>query len=448
MNKKIIIIIIILGVIGTGAYFFWRDNNQVEAQVTTEPVVEQPDVVSAEAFVVPLQEANLSFQTGGQVVAIEVKEGDALTQGQLLAQLDDTTQQANLAEAKANLVKAQASLAQAEAALANLKSGATPEQLAQAAAELEKAEIALADLMNGPTDLDIAEAQAKVETARASLVEVQAGTRQEEIDESAANVLSTESEVRLAQADYDEFVYGEPDVAEQYGVALQQATLNYDAAKANYDKLVAGPTEEEVAIYRAQLYEAQVALDKIVAGATREEIAQAQADVKRLQAALAEKEVGATDEEIAESEANVEATKAEILMAETQVASAQAELSKTEIVAPFDSVVGNVDINLGEVVQSGTTSIIVGDTSTWLVETDDLNEIDRAKIRSGAEVTLRVDALPGQTFTGRVLRISPQSELKAGDVTYTATIEITEGNLSALEWGMTVFVDIEISPEL
>ena len=48
-------------------------------QAEPEPVVvseavQQPRVVSAEAFVVPLQEADLAFEVGGRVVSVAVEE--------------------------------------------------------------------------------------------------------------------------------------------------------------------------------------------------------------------------------------------------------------------------------------------------------------------------------------------------------------------------------------
>ena len=69
----------------------------------------------------------------------------------------------------------------------------------------------------------------------------------------------------------------------------------------------------------------------------------------------------------------------------------------------------------------------------------------------GQSVQINVDALPGQAFEGQVVSIAPISQAEAdqgqasasGEVTYKVTIEITKGNLSALRWGMTAFIQIE-----
>lgn len=396
--------------------------------------VDQPDVVSAEAFVVPVREADLAFESGGRVVSLPVQEGDTVTEGQVLAELDNARQ-------KATLKQAQASLAQAEANLSELEAGPTPEQIAQAEASLAQAEARLAELIAGPTPEQIAQAEAAVEVARANLAKVLAGSRDEDIRAASAELLKAEAQLREAQADYDANVYGDPDRLGPFGLALEQATLNYEAAKANYDKLVNGATDEDIAIARAQLFEAQTALEAVKAGATPEQIAQAQAEVRRLEAALAELNAGARPEQIAQAQAAVQNAQAGVELAEV-------ELSRTQLTAPFDGVVGLLMIDEGELAPAGTPVMTIGDTSRWQVETDDLTEIDVVRVKPGAAVSISIDALPDEAFKGKVVRVTPKSVTKAGDVTYTVLIDITEGDTSLLRWGMTAFVDIEVGPEL
>ncbi len=98
---------------------------------------ERPSVVSAEAFVIPARQADLSFETTGQIMALEITEGDNVAKGQILARLDDESQQASLTQAQANLESSVASLAQT-------KASATAEKIAQTQADLTKFEAALA----------------------------------------------------------------------------------------------------------------------------------------------------------------------------------------------------------------------------------------------------------------------------------------------------------------
>jgi RND family efflux transporter MFP subunit len=63
--------------------------------------------VSASAFIVPLQEAELAFASVGRVKAVHVKVGDPVQAGQVLVELDTTLLEAKVREAEANLAAAQ-----------------------------------------------------------------------------------------------------------------------------------------------------------------------------------------------------------------------------------------------------------------------------------------------------------------------------------------------------
>lgn len=448
MKLKFMATMLIVIVLAGGAVACGAGTPEPTAEPIDAQAIQQPNVVSAEAFVVPVQKANLSFESGGRVTEIAIEEGDAIDAGQVIARVDDATQQAALMQAQASLVNAEAAVAQAEASLADVQSGATAEEIAQAEAALAQAEAALAQAISGATNEDVAQAEAAVATARANYNKVVAGPREEDLKAASARLLQAEANVRLAQADYDKFVYGEPEVAEPFGIALQQATLDYEAIQADYEKLVNGAAKEDIAIAQAGVNEALAGLNKAKAGSTPEQVAQAQAEVARAQAALEQVLAGAKDEQVAIAEAGVMAAEAGLVTAEAGIASASTELAKTELAAPFGGTVSSVNIELGEMVSAGAPVVSVGDTSKWQIETDDLTEIDVVNVEEGSKVSISVDALPGEEFEGVVIRIKPQSETKAGDVTYTVLIDITNGDTSKLRWGMTTFVDIEVGPEI
>lgn len=477
MRRIFLIIFVILVIVGAGAGYLYYS----QPAATPEPVivntVQQPRVVSAEAFVVPVRRAELSFEVGGRIASLKVKEGDEVNEGDILAQLEASAQLAALAEAKARFAEAQAGLseqearvaeaasrlAESEAELSKTKADPTEEEIAQLQANLAKAEAALAGMVTGATPEEIAEARARVGSAQAQLNQVLADARAEDLQAAAARMLKAEAVVRDTQSDYDRVRYGDPQDVMNVGVILEQATLDYEAAKAEYDKLANGATPEEIAVARAGVVESQAGLNKVLAGSTPEEIAQTQADVARAEADLAQLLVGATDEEIAIAEARVEtaqanveisrasldARRANVESAQAQVDSSQVNLDKTLITAPFKGVVSSLNnIHEGEFVQGGVNVVSLGDASIWQVETDDLTEIDVVDVKLGAKATISVDALPGEEMEGKVVRITPKAETKAGDQTYTVLIDITKGDMSRLRWGMTTFVDIEIDSDI
>jgi HlyD family secretion protein len=460
MSKKYLFTNLLLVLLIVGFTIACSSGDEQEPEPVVASAVQQPRVVSAEAFVVPLQEANLAFESNGLLVTLNVEEGDEVSAGDLLAQLDDSSEQARLAEAEAGKAQVEASLAEtvagvaeAEANLANVKAPPTQEEIAQVEANLKRAQAALAEVISGPTDEDIAQAEAAVRTAEAQLAEILADARDEDLQAIGARLLQTQADVREAQNLYDQVRYGDPDDVLSVGVALEKATLAFEAAQADYNKLVNGATQEQVNTVLARVGEAEAALNKAKAGATPEQIAQAQAEVTAAEADLARLLAGATDEEVAIAEARVEsaqagieAVRASIESAAAQVESAKVLVDNMQLRAPFNGVVGSVNINEGEFMQAGQPVISVGDFSKWQIETDDLTEIDVVDVQPGAKVTISVDALPGEDYEGEVVRITPKSETKAGDVTYTVLIDITSGNIDRLKWGMTTFVDIEADP--
>ena len=82
--------------------------------------------------VVEAVEADLGFQAGGRVAAVLVREGDVVSDGQLLARLD-----VNELEARRDVAEAQLMIAAAQ--LAELEAGARPEELASARAAVSAA---------------------------------------------------------------------------------------------------------------------------------------------------------------------------------------------------------------------------------------------------------------------------------------------------------------------
>jgi HlyD family secretion protein len=447
--KRIILIIAAIAIVALIGFFGYQ---QFLAPVEPTPTPEidltaqsaLPKVASAEGFVVPAQDADVSFKVGGQVVEVLAVEGNSVQAGQVLIRLDSSEQQKAVAQAQAGLAQAQAALTSAQARLAQVKAGPTDQAIAQAEAAVETAKARLTQTKAGPTQETIGQAEAAVQTARARLNQLLAGARPEDIEAASADVLTTQASLRQAQAEYDKIAWA-ADVGETpQAVALEQATLAYEAAKARYDKLVNGPTAEDIAIAQAGVAEASAALETAKAGPTNEAIAVAEAGVREAEAALAAVLAGATKEEIAIAQAGVAEAEAGLKAAQSAYEIAEANLADYELVAPFAGTVARTSVNVGEFVSPGVPVVSLSDTSTWYVETDDLTEIDVVEVAVGQPAKVTIDAIPDREFNGIVTDIAPRSEIKRGDVTYTVTIQLTDVEDAPLRWGLTAFVDINV----
>jgi multidrug resistance efflux pump len=124
----------------------------------------------------------------------------------------------------------------------------------------------------------------------------------------------------------------------------------------------------------------------------------------------------------------------------SDTAGARAALANAEVRAPFPGVVTNLNLKVGEFEASGQPVVTVADTSSWVVKTTDLTEIDVVNIREGQPVTVKLDAFPDKEFNGVVQSISQNFSKNQGDIVYEITILLEESDL-AMRWGMTVNVN-------
>jgi RND family efflux transporter MFP subunit len=111
-------------------------------------IVPWPMRVSTNATVVPAQRRMISAMTGGIVQRVLVHEGDLVSRGQVLAQLDDSDSRLKLDHAQTNFALAQRELAQAESRrdLTTAAQARLHASIAQAEVKLETERVADAQL--------------------------------------------------------------------------------------------------------------------------------------------------------------------------------------------------------------------------------------------------------------------------------------------------------------
>ena len=105
---------------------------------------------------------------------------------------------------------------------------------------------------------------------------------------------------------------------------------------------------------------------------------------------------------------------------------ANLELSYAAVKAPICGVVASVTPKPGNFVQINTPIVRIVDTST-LEAVLNVPERELATMQAGLPVDLRVDALPGKTFTGTIDRISPVVD--SGSGTFRVIAEFDSGGL-------------------
>jgi membrane fusion protein (multidrug efflux system) len=92
----------------------------------------------------------------------------------------------------------------------------------------------------------------------------------------------------------------------------------------------------------------------------------------------------------------------------TALAKAERDLSFTEIRAPVDGVVGNRAAQPGDFVQTGQRIAALVPLSDVFIDAN-FKETQLGRLQPGQPVSIRVDALPGESVNGVVASVSPAS---------------------------------------
>lgn len=373
--------------------------------------------VSATGNIEPESLVRLSFQQPGTVAEVLVENGQRVKKDDVIARLDTTDLELALAQAEANLAQAKNALAQAENALENARV-----QKIIATANYSRT-------VSGTRKTDIEAARAALAAAEAQLEKLRNGPTPEDLAAAEANLRNAEVALRQAQANYDRaFAFDPAGIAgSPAALQLEQATNNYNAAKAQYDRVAKGADEAQIKAAEQQVQSARANLERLLRPAQRFDIEQAEAQLKQAEIALRNAEV------------QLATAQNQVRLAEIQVKQAQRRIEQAVLKSPIDGEIANLNIKVGEVV--GTQPVVtVVDTSRFHIDIT-VDEIDIAKIREGQEVRITLDSLPGVEVKGKVKRISPVSRLVNGVVSYDVRVSIDEG-VQGLRSGMTANASI------
>lgn len=139
---------------------------------------------------------------------------------------------------------------------------------------------------------------------------------------------------------------------------------------------------------------------------------------------------------------HLEVADAEIARQQALLDSAKSILAtQSMLTAPMDGTIVSVDIAPAETVVPGETVIVLGDLSSYVVETTDLSERDVSRVQIGQPAIVFIEAL-GEEFTGEVTGVAFTSTTLGGDVVYKVTVELDD-QPEGLLWGMSADVAIE-----
>jgi membrane fusion protein (multidrug efflux system) len=312
---------------------------------------ESTDDAQTDAHVV-----QISARVGGTITGVHVKDNQTVDAGATLVQIDPRDYQIAVDRVNADLADAEAS---AKAAQSNVSVTST-----SATSNVTTATGAVSQSRAG-----VEEAERGIEAAKARLDAARSGVRQ-----AQANATRAVRDVERLKG-----LLAKDEVSQQqYDTAVAAA----DAQRAAVDAANGGVAEADAGV--------RVAQSRLV-----------QAQVAEQQAQTALRNAQTAPQQISVIEARAAAADAHARQMRAQLAQAELNLQHATVKAPLKGLVSRKTVEAGQIVQQGQPLMaIIPLDEVWV--TANFKETQLQHMRPGQRVTVKVDAVGGKEFTGKV----------------------------------------------
>jgi HlyD family secretion protein len=438
-----------------------------------EPVIRTADVergtvtatVSANGILQPLTTVEVKSNAGGQVVKLNVDEGDEVKAGQLIAKIDPSDSETVLEQSQADLAAATSRVDQARHQLSM--------QQEQNSAQIESAkqglEAARARLVQAQEQAQIQPrlTSSAIKQAESNLVAAQSALKQ-------MKTALIPQRLSAAQAAYDQAKAGcstaEKDLARQKELLsngfvsksqVETAQERYDVAKAQVDSAkrkldtIKDETDQDLNTAEAKVEQAKAALENAQANSGQDKVKQqevlsAKAVLKQAEASLKVAIASSYEDKIRSGD--IVQAGAQVKRSQAAVKNASTQLGYTTIVAPRDGIVTKKYVEEGSIVTGGRSSFSGSGSGVALVDIADVSrmfaivnvdETDIGQVEVGQDVDITVEAYPDELFTGKVTKVAPQSVTDQNVTTIPVTVEVDMPD-KRLKPGMNVTCDFVV----
>lgn len=422
--KKIlpILIIIILAAGGGAGYWYFSNNPEVWQQTMTDfgIATSSSDAgLSASGFI-EANQVSVSAEVPGRITELTVGQGDVVSAGQMVVQLDTRLLDAKTEQVQAQIALARAQLAQAEAGAPKTQIAVAETAVMVAQTDADAAKQAIADaalLRDNPQQLN---AQIDAVYSEIALIDLQ--IKQAELIQNAVMLREGLAQQMWEQSQngFDWEVYvpgvgvqkGHTDFGdgEKYNASSQwnlattevwQATANLnkakDARRSAVNKLNTllalkdNPLEANLQVSQAQvIYQTKLAAIDVANAA----VAQAKAGLP---------------------ESRIAVLRAHLAQAQAQMDTLAAQREKFTLTSPLSGVVVNRPAQRGEVALPGIPLLTVADLNSVTL-TVYVPESQYGTLSLGQSVSVSVDTFPNETFAGTVNFINEQAEFTPKNV--------------------------------
>ncbi len=413
-------------------------SDQNETIVTVEPATFVQEV-SVTGQVVAAKDANMGFEASGRVARVNAAVGDVVRAGQVLASLSN-------ADVVATVAQRQAQASAQAARLAEVRTGSRQEDVNIAQAEYDGAITAYGQSLQSLID-DIKDAYSKADDAvRTKVDQLYSNPRTVNPEiipfdnyqlQASLNARRLRAGEILAEWNKSLSTLAADSYSTSYltearaNISFMRDFMNDLSTAVSSFQSSSALTQATLDKYKSDVSSARTTVNSALSSLSSAEQAYKNAltakQTKEQQLAL--RKSGSTSQQIAQQQAQYQSAMAD-------VQSAQAAVSKTLIVAPFDGVVTKIDIKVGEIVSSNVSAISLISASGFEIESF-ISENDISKVQVGQPARVTLDAYGRDViFRAEVSQVDPSETVKDGVSTYKTKLQFVEED-GRIRSGMT-----------
>jgi HlyD family secretion protein len=347
LKNRIVVIVVLALLIGTGLFVYCGQRKARNGELFYSGTIEAI-------------QSHLSFQAGGRILKVFVREGETVAKDQLLAELDPAELRTRLEQAKANLDRSLKGKEQAESLLAVYEK-TLPADVTRAEAGIRALASQLDELKAGVRSQDLERAKQTMEGAAAVL---------EDAKKNMARYESLFQKGTVSEKEWD-------SVRLRYDTTLRE----YERSRESYDLAKEGSRAETIRTAEARLAEGQAVLK------------QARSNLPRIDAARKD----------------VEAARANVAAIRAAADQVSIQLDYAQLKAPGPGVITSRNTEPGEVVTPGREVLTLSHLATVDLKIF-VDETEIGKVKPGQKAEVRIDTFPDKVFTGTVTFISTEGE--------------------------------------
>lgn len=389
---------------------------KVDTMVTVDTVKLQDleSTVLASGEITSSTDLSLSFNGTGVVKTMNVKVGDKVYKGKVLATLDGGT-------AYGSLKSAEGAVKAAQAKYDKLLAGTSSEEINLAEVSLKNAQL---DLENTKRQQDTLVENARKNLLNGGLVAVS----ENNTNTTAPTISGTYNRTNEGSYKIGTYAAGAGNYFSVSGLSTGGGQINTsNSLPLGSDGLYimfpvgfsvsSGNWIVDVPNKNSSVYLSNLNAYNAVLETRTNTVSSAQSLVDSKSAELSVKKAAARNFEL-------DLAKADVLSAQGGLESARATYNNTIIYAPASGTITQVDVKLGELAQAQKEVIVLEDVDNLYLEAS-INEADIIKISPDQKVTFMIDSFGADSnFEGKVIHIDPGASTSDGIVNYKIKVSI------------------------